>query len=203
MKIKTAIALSLAALSTSCSEIVKFMDSEPDRHRAGLVYRRIAGDFTNIKKYTVREFIPLYRAQANTEINENLDVFTRIDFIGGQVEASPLDVWAEGDLTSLGLGASYFPFGRNPNPNLSLDAGVEAFYSSYDMKGDILGFKSSVHDRLFGFGTNLGATLEYKCNNNLSFFTSSGLNFTQNFGSKANANFDGPYLFLGFEIKLP
>lgn len=190
--------MTLAMIISGCSQIPK-----PDRFRAGIVHRRIAGSFSNIKKFKVKEVIPLYRLQANSKINESLDAFARVDFVGGKVKASPLKVWVDGKFISLGTGISYFPFEREHNPTLSLDAGIEAFYASYDMRGDIGPFKSSVHDRLFGFGANLGATLEYECDDKLSFFTSAGYNFTQNFGSEADANFDGPYAFFGLKIKLP
>lgn len=196
MRLGLAGIVALFGLSLGCSHI-----SKPDSCEIGLVHRQISGDFTNVKKFRVKETIPLYRAQGNFKVTDNLDAYGRIDFIGGIVEdTSPLKVWAQGSMTSLGTGIHYYPFGRDDKLTLGLTAGVEGIYSSYNMRGDIGPIHSNVHDRLFGIGANVGVVGKYKINENVSFTTSATYNVTDTFGNDANANLDGFSFFTGIEF---
>lgn len=188
--------LAVFGASLGCSSL-----TTPFRCDIGLVHRQIAGDFTNVKKFRVKETIPLYRAQGNFELSDDVEAYSRIDFIGGRVDdTSPLNVWAQGSMTSLGTGVNYYPLGTENRTTFGFTAGVEGIYSSYDMRGDIGPIQSNVHDRLFGVGAELGVIARYDFSENVSLSTSATYHVTDTFGNTANADLDGFSVFTGISF---
>lgn len=188
--------LAVFGASLGCSSL-----TTPPRCEIGLVHRQIAGDFTNGKKFRVKETIPLYRAQGTFSLSDNLEAYSRIDFIGGRVDdTSPLNVWAQGSMTSLGTGVNYYPFGNTDNFAVGVTGGIEGMYSSYDMRGDIGPIQSNVHDRLFGIGAELGVVARYDLSENVSLSTSATYHVTDTFGNTANADLDGFSVFTGISF---
>src|SRR3989338_4998130 len=97
MKIRTlGIVSGLLTLLVGCSNIWEKL--EPDRYRGGVTVRRVEGSFRNPIKFKVAENIPVLTIQGNKRINESWDSYLRFSFNKGSVEASPLDVRAQGHI---------------------------------------------------------------------------------------------------------
>ncbi len=190
-KLTTALAL---ILSAGCMQ-----DFKPKNHRVGLVFREARGSWEIFRD---QKYVPSLRLQTNYELKDNLDLWTRLETTQGHFGLDMYHVNGEvsGNLNSFGVGVSYFPFNQD---NLSLDAGGEIFHANATFEGELGIFDGRVQDTIFGWGANLGATYEHPIKDNVFFFATSGINFTDNTSKRGRFDFDGFYAGIGLGITLP
>lgn len=181
----------------SCSEIPNFM--KPDSYSTGMNVRRAKGRW---KVFHVDKEVPYFRIQGNKKINENLDVYLRGDFTSRAFEerSYSVDIDIRGNMQSFGSGINFYPFKQR---ELSLDAGVEAFYANVQVIGSKFNLSARVDDSVYGYGVNIGTSYNKKIKDNLSFTASCGYNFTDNSTKRISLDFDGFYGFIGLKVELP
>jgi hypothetical protein len=181
-------AVGLLLLTSGCSSA-----------RVGFGYRSVGLESA---PFDVRETIPLVGFEARKKLAEGFECGIRFDCIAGEkcTTQNHLEGSAQGEFYSVGIGASYYPFGEN----FSLDLGGEIFYADVDrIRGRFGLIGNQFGDSVLGGGINVGATGRIPLGKNANFIFSGRYNITDNAGNSGDAtyNFDGAQVFLGLEVK--